>query len=413
MASPYRSYWRTQPLDDPGDVTRGRVPTKASISGPSCAIASRNSASFDPKWWCSVWADTPAIAATCATLIAEYGWVLDRLLHRFDDPLAGLLVLLGTGNHPVAPGGLSCHDLLLLPVGPDHRAGPDAIESTYSLDHRSAEKRTRRRPHEAHGPPPTGLQHGHSAVAASTGGRGRSGTGSLSHSIQSSRSSGGQVWEMSVAVDFERRLLTPRLRTRNGTRSKTITTAAGDLDLSITKLRTGSFFPSLLERRRRIDQALFAVIMEAYVTGTSVRKVDDLVKALGADTGISKSEVSRICADLDEQVASFADRDLSETAFPYMFLDATYCKARVGGARNGKGSRVVSQAIVVATGVSSDGRREVVWRLRNPHTAHQQGISAVTTRSTHPAPRWIEAKRGARQDRQPLQQDGDRALDRP
>jgi putative transposase len=102
------------------------------------------------------------------------------------------------------------------------------------------------------------------------------------------------------------------------------------------------------------------VIMEAYVTGTSVRKVDDLVKALGADTGISKSEVSRICADLDDQVASFADRDLSETAFPYVFLDATYCKARVGGARNGKGSRVVSQAIVVATGVSADGRREVL-----------------------------------------------------
>jgi transposase-like protein len=107
-----------------------------------------------------------------------------------------------------------------------------------------------------------------------------------------------------------------RITQRNGTRSKTITTAAGDLDLSITKLRTGSFFLSLLERRRRVDQAPFAVIMEAYVTGTSVRKVDDLVKALGADTGISKSEVSRICADLDEQVASFADRDLSELAFP-------------------------------------------------------------------------------------------------
>jgi putative transposase len=151
-----------------------------------------------------------------------------------------------------------------------------------------------------------------------------------------------------------------RTTMRNGTRSKTISTAAGDLDLGITKLRTGSFFPCLLERRRRIDQALFAVVMEAYVTGTSVRKVDDLVKALGADTGISKSEVSRICADLDEQVAGFADRDLSESTFPYVFLDATYCKARVGGARNGKGSRVVSQAIVVATGVSADGRREVL-----------------------------------------------------
>ena len=151
-----------------------------------------------------------------------------------------------------------------------------------------------------------------------------------------------------------------RTNLRNGTRSKTITTAAGDVDLGITKLRQGSFFPSLLERRRRIDQALFAVVMEAYVTGTSVRKVDDLVRALGADTGISKSEVSRICADLDEQVADFADRSLAETPFPYVFLDATYCKARVGGARNGKGSRVVSQAIVVATGVTADGRREVL-----------------------------------------------------
>jgi putative transposase len=151
-----------------------------------------------------------------------------------------------------------------------------------------------------------------------------------------------------------------RTNLRNGTRPKTLTTAAGDVDLSITKLRQGAFFPSLLERRRRIDQALFAVIMEAYVTGTSVRKVDNLVQALGADTGISKSEVSRICADLDEHVLDFADRSLAETTFPYVFLDATYCKARVGGARNGKGSRVVSQAIVVATGVTADGRREVL-----------------------------------------------------
>jgi putative transposase len=151
-----------------------------------------------------------------------------------------------------------------------------------------------------------------------------------------------------------------RTTQRNGHRDRVLTTTAGDVDLAIPKLRAGSFFPSLLERRRRIDQALFAVVMEAYVTGTSVRKVDDLVKAMGADTGISKSEVSRICADLDEQVASFADRDLSEQGFPYVFLDATYCKARVGGARNGAGSRVVSQAVVVATGVSLDGRREVL-----------------------------------------------------
>ena len=100
--------------------------------------------------------------------------------------------------------------------------------------------------------------------------------------------------------------------------------------------------------------------MEAYVTGTSVRKVDDLVKALGADSGISKSEVSRICADLDAEVAAFADRDLAEQEFPYVFLDATYCKARIGGGKGGKGSRVASQAVVVATGVSADGRREVL-----------------------------------------------------
>jgi transposase-like protein len=147
---------------------------------------------------------------------------------------------------------------------------------------------------------------------------------------------------------------------RNGHRDRVLSTRTGDIELAIPKLRAGSFFPCLLERRRRIDQALFAVVMEAYVTGTSVRKVDDLVKALGADTGISKSEVSRICADLDAEVAAFADRDLSETEFPYVFLDATYCKARIGGGKGGKGSRVASQAVVVATGVSADGRREVL-----------------------------------------------------
>ena len=89
-----------------------------------------------------------------------------------------------------------------------------------------------------------------------------------------------------------------------------------DLELRIPKLRTGSFFPSLLERRRRVDQALFAVVMEAYLHGVSTRKVDDLVKALGADTGISKSEVSRICADLDAEVSSFRDRSLAGQAFP-------------------------------------------------------------------------------------------------
>ena len=166
--------------------------------------------------------------------------------------------------------------------------------------------------------------------------------------------------EANALIDAERHERTEsRTVQRNGYRPRTLSTAAGDLELAIPKLLSGSSLPSLLERRRRIDQALFAGVMEACVTGTSVRKVNDLVKDLGADTGISKFEVSRICADLDAEVAAFADRDLSETSFPYVFLDATYCKARIGGGKGGKGSRVASLAVVVATGVSVDGRREV------------------------------------------------------
>src|SRR5665647_246214 len=144
-----------------------------------------------------------------------------------------------------------------------------------------------------------------------------------------------------------------RTTQRNGIREKTVSTTAGDLMVKIPKLRAGSFFPSLLAPRRRIDVALYAVVMEAYVHGVSTRKVDDLVAALGVDAGISKSEVSRICADLDVDVAAFQGRELTEQAFPYVFVDATYCKARVSG-------RVVSQAVVIVTGVSADGRREVL-----------------------------------------------------
>jgi putative transposase len=144
-----------------------------------------------------------------------------------------------------------------------------------------------------------------------------------------------------------------RTAQRNGSRPRTLSTPAGDLELRIPKLRTGSFFPSLLERRRRVDQALFAVVMEAYVHGVSTRKVDDLVQALGVASGISKSEVSRICADLDTGLEPFRSRSLAEQRFPYVFLDATYCKARVN-------HQVVSQAVVVAVGVSADGRREVL-----------------------------------------------------
>jgi putative transposase len=143
-----------------------------------------------------------------------------------------------------------------------------------------------------------------------------------------------------------------RTNLRNGHRPKLLTTVAGDIEVGIPKLRSGSFFPSILERRRRIDRALFAVVMEAYVHGVSTRKVDDLVKALGAASGISKSEVSRICAELDGELEAFRTRPL-EGAFPYVFVDATYIKARVRG-------RVVSRAVVIATGVRSDGAREVL-----------------------------------------------------
>jgi putative transposase len=143
-----------------------------------------------------------------------------------------------------------------------------------------------------------------------------------------------------------------RTTQRNGTRDKTVTTAAGDLTVRIPKVRTGSFFPALLAPRRRIDVALHAVVMQAYVEGVSSRRVDDLVVAMGG-TGISKSEVSRICAKLDSEVATWRSRPLDEQPFPYVFLDATYCKVRLNG-------RVVSQAVVIATGVSADGRREVL-----------------------------------------------------
>ena len=140
---------------------------------------------------------------------------------------------------------------------------------------------------------------------------------------------------------------------RNGHRPKTVSTTAGDVEVQIPKLRAGSFFPSLLERRRRIDKALHAVIMEAYVHGVSTRSVDDLVAAMGVDSGVSKSEVSRICAGLDKEIEAFRTRSLAHTTFPYVFCDATFCKVRIG-------AHVVSQALVVATGVSIDGTREVL-----------------------------------------------------
>ena len=144
-----------------------------------------------------------------------------------------------------------------------------------------------------------------------------------------------------------------RVTERNGSRPRLLTTHAGDVQLAIPKLRAGSFFPSILEPRRRVDQALYAVVMEAYVHGVSTRSVDDLVVALGG-SGISKSEVSRICAGLDEIVGAFRTRRLDHVEFPYIYLDATYLHVRT------EHGMVVSKAVVVATGVTSEGRREIL-----------------------------------------------------
>ena len=145
-----------------------------------------------------------------------------------------------------------------------------------------------------------------------------------------------------------------RTNERNGHRARLLATQAGDVELRIPKLRRGSFMPSVIEPRRRIDRALHAVVMEAYVAGVSTRSVDDLVAALGAESGISKSEVSRICAGLDETVEAFRGRRLDHAEFPYVYLDATYLKVR-----NSVG-QPASMATVVATGVTADGNREVL-----------------------------------------------------
>src|SRR4051795_13750797 len=190
--------------------------------------------------------------------------------------------------------------------------------------------------------------------------------------------------EAAEAIGAARYERTPtRVAERNGARDRTLSTQAGDIGLRIPKVRQGAFFPVILEPRRRIDQALHAVVMEAYVHGVSTRSVDDLVGALGVDSGISKSEVSRICAGLDETVDAFRSRPLHHTTFPYVFLDATYLHVR----RTASG-QVTSMAVVVATGVTADGGRkmlgldvgdsedEVFWRafLRS---LKERGLSGV------------------------------------
>lgn len=160
--------------------------------------------------------------------------------------------------------------------------------------------------------------------------------------------------ELTARIGAEPGERTPtRTALRNGHRPKLVSTPAGDVEVGIPKLRAGSFFPELLEPRRRIDKALWAVIMTAYITGTSTRKVDELVKALGCDSGVSKSTVSRICKGIDTDVAVLRRRPLDHQRFVYMWLDATYVHVRERG-------QVISKAVVIATGLRADGHREVL-----------------------------------------------------
>jgi putative transposase len=144
---------------------------------------------------------------------------------------------------------------------------------------------------------------------------------------------------------------TERINSRNGYRDRSWETRAGSVELKIPKLRQGSYFPEFLEPRRTAEKALTAVIQEAYIKGISTRSVDDLVKALGM-TGVSKSQVSRLCGELDEQVGAFLNRSL-EGDWPYLWIDATYVKTREAG-------RIVSVAVIVAVGVNTEGQREVL-----------------------------------------------------
>src|ERR671912_935381 len=151
-----------------------------------------------------------------------------------------------------------------------------------------------------------------------------------------------------------------RLNYRNGYRDRTLDTRLGALQLRVPKLRQGSYFPPFLEPRKMSEKALVAVIQEAWIGGVSTRRVDEIVQAMGL-SGISKSQVSRLCREIDERVNAFLERPL-EGEWPYLWLDATYLKVREGG-------RIVSVAAIIAVAVDAEGRREIVGLHIGPSEA--------------------------------------------
>lgn len=161
-----------------------------------------------------------------------------------------------------------------------------------------------------------------------------------------------------------------RINSRNGYRDRAWETRAGTVDLKIPKLRTGSYFPDFLEPRRTAEKALTAVIQEAYIQGISTRSVDELVKAMGM-SGVSKSQVSRLCEEIDERVQAFLQRPI-EGDWPYLWIDATYVKTRRAG-------RVVSVAVIIAVAVNTDGVREIL---------------GVATGASEAEPFWTDFLRG-------------------